>query len=115
MTVKVKGSNNENESKTNKLMVEYSKSMEPLLKDIAENINELKCSFEKVDLAGIERHAHVIKKISSKISASAVKSAVFKVELAIRRGNIAEAAEYFKLVTKEFYIYKKQLKNYENS
>ena len=108
-----KDDNKVNESEANKFLTEYGRSMEPLLKDIDENINRLKYSFEQNDLSGIERYAHIIKKLSSEISAATVKSVVFKLQLAARRGNITEAAEYFDLVTEEFLKYKKQMKVYE--
>lgn len=103
-----------NEFGSNEFMAEYTKNMKPILEYITENINHLKCSFERGDLASIERYAHEIKKLSSEISAINVKSAIFKLELAARRENITEAAEYFDLATEEFLKFKKQMERYEN-
>ena len=110
---KCKDGNSVDNPETDKFLKDYSKSMEPSLKSMNENINLLKCSFEHNDLSGIERYAHIIKKLASEISVTTVKSAVFKVELAARRGNITEAVECFDLVTGEFLKYKKQIKGYE--
>ncbi|HYE82479.1 MAG TPA: PAS domain S-box protein [Clostridia bacterium] len=107
--------NSVNEAETNKFLTEYAKSVEPLLKSMDVNINLLKCSIKQNDLSSIERYAHVIKKLSSEISATTVKGAAFKVELAARRGNITEAVEYFDLVTEEFLKYKKHIRSYKNS
>ena len=81
---------------------EYSKSMGVILKDMEENINQLKYAFEQKDLSCVERYAHEVKKLSSEVSAASLKTAAFKVELASRRGNIIEAEKHFNLFMKNF-------------
>ncbi len=112
--LKSKEINSVNEIESNVFMAQYAKSMEPILKDMSENIKHLGYSFERSDLSSIESYAHIIKNLSSEISATTLKTAVFKVELAARRGNITEAAGYLDLVTEEFLKFEKQMKRYEN-
>ncbi|MGE5630375.1 MAG: PAS domain S-box protein [Caulobacteraceae bacterium] len=105
----VKG-NKISEFETDRFMLEYSRRIEPLFQEITGNINLLKNSFEKDDLSSIERYAHKIKKLSTEISATALRSAIFKVELAARKGDMTEAAKHFARVTEEFSKYKNQEK-----
>lgn len=110
-----KDGNNVNEIEINKFIIDYAKSMESLLKDMEESSILLKSSIEQKDLSGIEKHAHLIKNLSSEMSATEVKDAAFKVELAARRGSIIEAVETFDIVTKEIKKYKKQIESYKNN
>lgn len=102
--------NNTGETETGSFMLEYSKRTEPIFREITANIELMKKSFEKNDLTAIERYAHKTKMLSSEISAGKLKTAIFKVELAVRKGNIAEAAEHFARVTEELMKYEKHLK-----
>ncbi len=102
--------NKVDKSETDRFILEYSRRIEPLFKEITGNISLLKNSFEKNDLTAIEGYAHKIKKLSSKINATAVKAAIFKVELAARKGNITEAAEHFAQAAEELLKYENQIK-----
>ncbi len=80
----------------------YIKSIELLLHEIEDKIRLLEDAFSRKELSVIEKYAHAVKKHAWDISAVGLRSAAFKVELAIRRGNIAEASELFKCVVDEF-------------
>lgn len=83
--------------------------IELIFKEITEEISQLDYSFYHNDLVAIERCAHKIKELSSEISATEVKTAIFKVELAVRRGNITEATEYFERAKEELSKYSRRM------
>lgn len=90
------------------LMIEHSKNVEKIINDISMNMELLKDALKKKDLSLVEKYAHEIKQLSSLVSATAIKSAIFRVELAARRENITAAAEYFNYVITELAKYTRQ-------
>lgn len=93
--------NNLKEIKADEFINQYVNSSMLLLTDIDKNISLLKNSFEHNNLSGVEKYAHEIKKLSSIISADALKKAIFKLELAARRGSMEQAAKCFDSVMDE--------------
>jgi len=77
----------------------------PLLKEINRNMRLLDGSFKKKDPAAVERYANEIKKLSSELGVARVRTAIFKVELAARRGDLARAAEHFAEAVEELSKY----------
>lgn len=92
-------------NETDRFMLEYTKRAEPVIQEINRNINRLDYYFKQKNLTEVEKYAHIIKKLSSEISATRIKTAMFKVELAARRGNITEAFECFNKVREELSKY----------
>lgn len=90
------------------LMIEHNKDMEKITESISMNVELLREALEKKDLLLIEKYAHEVKLLSSIASATSLKSAIFKVELAARREKIGAAAEYFNHVITELDNYKMQ-------
>ena len=94
------------------LMGENSSNLAKIANNISRNIEHLRDAFEKGDLSLIEKYAHEIKQLSSKASATNIKSAIFKLELAARRENIVKAAEQFKHVIGEVDKFRKRFENF---
>jgi PAS domain S-box-containing protein len=109
---KGEATNSINENEIDRFRIEYKENIESVLKDMENYIEKLQYSLGQNDLSDIENNAHIIKNMASEISAVAVKNAVFKLELATRRGNITEASLHFDLVKEEFLKHKNMLKSY---
>ncbi|WP_099468754.1 hybrid sensor histidine kinase/response regulator [Konateibacter massiliensis] len=62
-----------------------------VLDEISENIPTIALAIEKEDFACIEATAHKIKNLAIEIDALDIKDLAFRIELAIRRGNLEEA------------------------
>lgn len=99
------------ENEIDRFRIEYRKNIEATLKDMENYIKKLQYSLEQNDLSDIENNAHAIKNMASEISAVAVKNAVFKLELATRRGNLTEASLHFDSVKEEFLKHKSMIKS----
>ncbi len=65
----------------------------PVFAQIAGHIKELNNSLESNDLMLSEKIAHKIKNLANNIDAHELKSSAFKIELAVRRGNLKEAMD----------------------
>lgn len=77
----------------------------PILKEILENIGQLKEKADNGDLDGIEKTAGNIKKDANNIDAVDIKDTAFKIELAARRGNLTEAKKYIDQIEYEIRLY----------
>ncbi|AOY74954.1 hybrid sensor histidine kinase/response regulator [Clostridium formicaceticum] len=77
------------------------------IKKIATHIQNLKTALDSSDLEAIEKQAHKIKKLSDAVDAEEIKSTAFRIELAIRRGNLQEAIMHVLQIEHAFETYKK--------
>lgn len=93
------------------LMIEGRKNIEEIIEDISKNIELLKGAIQTENILLIEKYAHKIKQLSASADINNVKTKMFKVELAARRENVADAYEYFKLGISEFDSFKRQFLN----
>ncbi len=103
---------NKGKQKFDKLIIENIKSLKDIIAEIEKNIIRLKDSIENYDSFGIEKCAHRIKELSSDINLIPLKNAVFKIQLALRRGEIEGTAQYLNLVVEEFEKFKRQTEDY---
>ena len=79
-----------------------------IIKEIEGDISFIETAKENDDLMLIEKIAHEIKSLAYGIDADNIKDTAFKIELAARRGNLAEAIKYIVKIKAELVI----LKNY---
>ncbi len=107
---------NPGNSQQNDLINEHSMQVKNIIKQdlnvgmiisgIATNIEKLRDALKKEDLSLIEEYAHMVKRLSSTASAIALKTAIFKLELAARRENLTAITENFHHVIEEFERFK---------
>lgn len=76
-----------------------------ILSEISITITIMEVAMENNDLMTIENTAHEIKLKSIDLDAGELKDIAFRIELAIRRGNLAEAISYIEKLKSEFRIY----------
>ena len=76
-----------------------------ILQEISRDIEELSLALTDKDINIIEDIAHKIKANCNLIEADELKTLAFKIELAARRENQAEAAKYTLRIKQEFEIY----------
>ncbi len=76
--------------------------------DIAVLLRRLAAAADAFDSDLIEEAAHGIKEIANQIDAEDLKTAAFKTELAIRRGNVQEAREHIAKLKDTFNTYRKR-------
>jgi PAS domain S-box-containing protein len=108
-----RGTENEHEvkiSETGKLLNIPSESTPvsdklSILNAIAQDIKELKLALGSEDMSLIEETAHKIKNNCNLIEADELKTLAFKIELAARRENQKEAANYAQVLQTDFEIY----------
>ena len=74
---------------------------------VAAFFGRLAMAVEAYDDELIEQTAHSIKEIANRIDAEALKTAAFKTELAIRRGNMKEAIKHIEEMRGSFAMYRK--------
>jgi len=77
--------------------------------EISDQIFRLKSAIRTNSISTIESTAHLIKGLSSRINAIIVKDQAFKIELAIRRGNLKEVKLIFIKLESDFNNFKKQI------
>jgi len=70
--------------------------------EIGENINQLETALNSSDFMAIEHIAHNIKLTSKKHDITEMANTAFKVELAIRRGSLNEAALYINSIKSQY-------------
>jgi len=75
------------------------------LKEIETKVKQLAMEAEWNNISGVEKIASEIKRISNNIDAIDIKDTAFKIELAVRRGNISEVKNYIELILDEFKLY----------
>lgn len=80
----------------------FNKEGEAVLQEISKHIEKLKLSLDSKDITDVERLAHMIKVSASKISADSIKNTAFKIQLAIRRGNLVGVDELCGKIKEEF-------------
>ncbi|AKL96896.1 sensory/regulatory protein RpfC [Clostridium aceticum] len=80
-----------------------------IIKKIETYIQRLKTALDSNKLEIIEKQAHEIKKLSDSIDAQEIKRTAFRIELAIRRGNLQEVIMYVLQIEHEFDTYKKSI------
>jgi two-component system, sensor histidine kinase len=80
-----------------------------LIQVISDNIKQLSGVLSGSDLSAIETIAKKIKNLSNQIEADELKNSAFRIELAVRRGNLKEAIEYAMKIEYEFETFKKSI------
>ncbi len=89
------------------LLLEHNDKTKRMISSIFMNSEHLKDALENKDSPLVEKYAHEIKELSSSISATSIKSSIFRVELAARRDSIDAATEHFSHFIEELNSYKK--------
>lgn len=92
------------ENKKNKLQNEQLKLIQS---DIAGAISIMEAAMDNNDLMTIEITAHEIKLKLIQMDAVELKDLAFRIELAMRRGNLSEAVTHVEKLKSEFAIYRK--------
>jgi CheY-like chemotaxis protein len=92
-----------------------------VLAGIEEHIREAEAALPDNNLQGVEYAAHCIKEMSDEIHADGIRTAAFKEELAVRRGDLNAAAAWLENIRTEVKKYNKSTtaaeggKGYENT
>jgi len=86
-----------------------SRQITPILDEITKAFEMIESALENNNLMVIENMAHEIKTLSNEIDACEIKDSAFKVELAVRRGNLVKAISLIKKMKSEFKIYKESI------
>ncbi len=86
-----------------------NKNIIPAVTKIREYLKEIQAPIKKNDFVVIEEIAHKIKGISNEIDDDEIKSLAFKAQLAIRRGNLAEAIIHIEAIKSELKVYEKYI------
>lgn len=78
------------------------KDPESTLIQIKEHMNGIEEGLGDIDLSKIEEQAHEVKQLATELGAIELKNAAFRIELAVRRGDLTQATKYYSAVEMEF-------------
>lgn len=77
-----------------------------VLREITKFIDMINLEADSDNIVRIENIAKDIKKAAGKIDAIDIKDLAFKIELAVRRGNLTEIKNYIEMIVEEFKLYR---------
>ncbi|MFA5535965.1 MAG: ATP-binding protein, partial [Bacillota bacterium] len=84
------------------LLLAYRMNVDKAIEEIAVQLAALKAALEKEDFLLLEKAAHQIKKLSQAANISSIRTAIFKLELAARREDLAVVTKHYDYVSIEF-------------